>query len=109
MKNSLIAATVFLSATLLLATPALARKTQMQNINFGAISCGQFMEGMSDGSDDDMAVVLMWIDGYLSGVSGDTVLNWKNLEKFSSDLIDYCESNPNVKVLKAAQEVGISE
>lgn len=22
----------------------------------------------------------MWIDGYLSGVSGDKVLNWKNLE-----------------------------
>jgi acid stress chaperone HdeB len=109
MKNSLIASTIFLSAALLLSTPALAKKTQMQDINFGAISCGQFMEGMSEGSDDDMAVVLMWIDGYLSGVSGDTVLNWKNLEKLSANLIDYCESNPEANVLEAAEKVGISK
>jgi hypothetical protein len=32
----------------------------------------------------------MWIDGYLSGVSGDTTLSWKNLEKFSTDLVAYC-------------------
>lgn len=109
MKNFLIAATLCLSATLLVSTPALAQKTQIQNINFGVITCGEFMEGMSEGSEDDIAVVLMWIDGYLSGVSGDTVLNWRNLERFSAKLVDYCDRKPNVKVLDAAEEVGISE
>jgi acid stress chaperone HdeB len=56
-----------------------------------------------------MGVVFMWIDGYLSGVSGDKVLSWKNLEKFSIDLVAYCASKPDEKVLDAAEEVGISE
>lgn len=109
MKNFLIAATLCLSVTLPVSTPTLAKKTQIQNINFGVITCGEFMEGMAEGSDEDIAVVLMWIDGYLSGVSGDTVLNWRNLERFSAKLVDYCDRKPQVKVLDAAEEVGISE
>ena len=49
----------------------------------------------------------MWIDGYLSGVSGDTDLDWGNLEKFSKDLVEYCGNNSNTKVLEAAKKVGI--
>ncbi|MEZ5580532.1 MAG: HdeA/HdeB family chaperone [Candidatus Competibacteraceae bacterium] len=56
----------------------------------------------------DAGVVLMWIDGYLSGVSGDTSLNWKDLEKFSTNLVAYC-GKPDEKVLDAAEAVGIAE
>lgn len=109
MKLSLITAALCASATLLISTPVLAKKTQMQDIDFGAITCGEFMQEMSKSSSEDAGVVLMWIDGYLSGISGDTVLNWKNLEQFSTDLIAYCGSKPAAKVLDAAEEVGISE
>ncbi|MCB1920132.1 MAG: hypothetical protein KDJ28_09170 [Candidatus Competibacteraceae bacterium] len=109
MKKLMMTATLCLSATLLISAPALAKKTQMQDIDFGAITCGEFMQEMSTSSAEDVGVVLMWIDGYLSGVSGDTLLNWKNLEKFSADLVAYCKSKPDVKVLDAAEEVGIDD
>ena len=107
MKNWLITAAVCLSATLLVSAPVLAKKNQMQNIDFGAITCGEFMKEISASSAEDVGVVLMWIDGYLSGVSGDTVLNWENLEKFSADLVEYCGKKPDAQVLDAAEEVGI--
>jgi len=109
MNRSLIAAALCLSTALCAPTLALAKKAQMQNIDFGAITCGEFMKGLSTGSAEDAGVVLMWIDGYLSGVSGDKSLNWKNLEKFSTDLVAYCGSKPDAKVLDAAEAVGISD
>ena len=51
----------------------------------------------------------MWIDGYLSSVLSDTMLNWKNLEKFSADLVSYCTKQPTTKVLDAAEAGGVFE
>lgn len=109
MNRSFLAAALCLSAALLTSATALAKKSQIQDIDFGAITCNEFMQEIAKGSSEDAGVVLMWIDGYLSGVSGDKVLSWKNLEKFSTDLVTYCGSKPDVKVLDAAEEVGISE
>ncbi|MCC6136818.1 MAG: HdeA family protein [Candidatus Contendobacter sp.] len=96
-------------SSLFLSMPVSAKKPGAQNINFGAITCSEFMKELSQGSAEDAGVVLMWIDGYLSGVSGDTVLKWGDLEKFSTDLVAYCGKKPDEKVLDAAEAVGISE
>lgn len=84
MKPSLLIAVVGLAASLL-ASPVLAKKTQMQNIDFGEITCGEFLQELSTSSAEDAGVVLMWIDGYLSGVSGDTTLDWKDLGKIQHE------------------------
>lgn len=109
MKNALIATALCLAAGLFTATPAAAKKVKMQDINFGAITCNEFLQEIANSSAEDAGIVLMWIDGYLSGVSGDTQLNWKNLEKFSTDLVNYCNKQPSTKVLDAAEAVGVSE
>ena len=108
MKPSLFAVVLCLTASLL-APPALAKKTQMKNIDFGEITCAEFLQELSTSSAEDAGVVLMWIDGYLSGVSGDTSLDWKDLEKFSTNLVAYCGKKPDEKVLDAAEAVGIAE
>jgi len=72
-------------------------------------TCGEFLQELSTSSAEDAGVVLMWIDGYLSGVSGDTSLDWKDLEKFSTNLVAYCGKKPDEKVLDAAEAVGIAE
>lgn len=110
MKNSLVVAALCFSTSLLVPVSGLAaKKSQSQNIDFGSITCGEFLEDISKSSSEDAGVVLMWIDGYLSGVSGDTTLDWKNLEKFSTDLVAYCGNKPKIKVLDAAEAVGISK
>ena len=110
MKPSLATVTACIAASLLVSAPALAaKKAPMQNIDFGSITCGQFLQDLSQSSAEDAGVVMMWIDGYLSGVSGDTLLNWKDLEKFSGNLVTYCGEKPTIKVLDAAEAVGISK
>ena len=108
MKPSLLIAVLGLAASLL-APPVLAKKSQMRNIDFGEITCGEFLQELSTSSAEDAGVVLMWIDGYLSGVSGDTSLDWKDLETFSTNLVAYCGKKPDEKVLDAAEAVGIAE
>lgn len=91
------------------ATPVLAKKQQQpQNIDFGAITCKEFVMEIADSDEESAGIILMWLDGYLSGVSGDTVLNWKNLEGFSGSLMEACAKKPGKKVLDVAKEVGIN-
>ena len=89
--------------------PALAKKQQQpQNIDFGAITCKDFVTELADADEEAAGIILMWLDGYLSGVSGDTTLNWKTLENFSGALMDACAKKPGKKVLDVAKEVGIN-
>lgn len=84
-----------------------AKKSSPANINFGSFSCADFMSAVNSGSEDDIAAMLIWLDGYLSGVSGDAELNWENFEAFSENIGTYCASNGRANLLSAAKKVGI--
>ena len=90
----------------LLYAPAQARG--FGNIEFSAISCGDFVNDLNRSDEETIGLVFMWLDGYLSGVTGDTLLNWRGMEAFAEELIDYCASYPRVQVLDAARTVGIN-
>ena len=99
--------TGFLIASVFVASPAMAGKHGLKNIDFGTINCREFLEEIAAGSEDDAGAVMLWIDGYLSGVSGDTVLNWRGFEAYSERLVEYCAEHRKVKLLDAAKRVGI--
>ena len=105
----LISASLLAALALTLAPAAEARKGQIQDIDFGAITCKAFLNDLSTASEEDAGAIFLWLDGYLSGVSGDTSLDWKDLEKFSTNLVAYCGKKPDEKVLDAAEAVGIAE
>ena len=44
---------------------------------------------------------LMWLDGYMSGKTGNTVLDTDGLAKLAQALDTFCASNPDVKLLDA--------
>jgi len=92
---------------LIFTLPAVAKKQQVKNIEFGAITCEEFIQEVAASDEDSIAIVFMWLDGYLSGVSGDTQLNWNNLEGFSTNLMNGCAKKPKSKVLNIAKAVGI--
>lgn len=90
------------------ALPAEARKGRIQDIDFGAIRCSEFIYELADASEEDAAALFLWLDGYLSGVSGDTVLRWNGLESFAENLVERCDRRPNERLLDAAERVGIN-
>lgn len=91
----------------LMAAPALA--AQDENIDFGSATCGELLSAADTAGADDMAGMMLWLDGYLSGVSGDTVLNWSNLSTFVDQLGSYCQSHKSAKLLDAARKVGLGQ
>ena len=94
------------AAALLLPAPADALK-QVQNIDFSTINCQTFLADLANGSEDDAAAMMLWLDGYLSGVSGDTVLRFDGLGTFGENLVEHCASNGNDRLLDAARKVGL--
>lgn len=89
------------------ALSAQARKQSVQNVDFGEIDCATFLQDIASGTEDDAASVMLWLDGYLSGVSGDTVLRFDGLESFATGLVEYCAENGSKPLLDAARTVGI--
>lgn len=78
-----------------------------QNIDFSAMRCRDFINDVSEASEEDVAALLLWLDGYLSGVSGDTVLRFDGLEHFGTSLVEHCSANGKDRLLDAARKVGI--
>ena len=103
MKTAVIAA----SLVALSASPAMAKKQGVQDIDFSQITCGDFVADLQTASAEDVGVIFMWLDGYLSGVSGDTTLRWDGMQDFGTNLVDLCKKKPKMKVLDASEEVGI--
>ncbi len=91
----------------IVSSTASAKKKGLENIQFGTITCQEFIEGIAESDEETVGLILMWIDGYLSGVSGDTELNWEGLETISTSLVDSCSKSPQKKVLDVAKSVGI--
>ena len=50
-----------------------------------------------------MGMFLMWLDGYASQKSGNTVLSNEWIEKLGAHMGKYCSENPNASILEAAQ------
>jgi acid stress chaperone HdeB len=98
---------VVLLCALCLSLPAQAKSSKQKNIDFNRISCGEFISDIVQVSDEDAAAVMLWIDGYLSGISGDTVLNWRGMEKYTERLLEFCIDHKRANLLDAARKVGI--
>lgn len=103
-----IALALLVVALAVVAAPTEARKKQTaENIDFSAISCRDFMEELAAASEEDAGAILLWLDGYLSGVSGDTVLRFDGLEQFAQNLAEHCNRRGGDRLLDAARKVGI--
>ncbi|MBF0110509.1 MAG: hypothetical protein HQL76_15180 [Magnetococcales bacterium] len=102
---------LFLTVTLLVtfSGPVVAKgkKSANQNIDFSSFTCSAFIGEVANSSEEDVGAVLMWLDGYLSGVSGDGVLNWKGFEQFAENLMKRCADHGDEMLLEAAKKVGI--
>lgn len=101
--------TIFaLCLALFAAAPAFAgKKNQDKPIDMGAYTCEKFLKEAAEADAESVGMILMWIDGYLSGVSGDTELDFKEFGIFSENLAKYCSTHGEANLLEAAKKKGI--
>lgn len=62
------------------------------------VKCSEFLEDK-----EGMGMLLMWLDGYASQKSDNTVLSDEWIEKLSKHMGTYCSQNPDTPILEAAQ------
>ncbi|MGN0894079.1 MAG: HdeA/HdeB family chaperone [Succinivibrio sp.] len=62
------------------------------------VKCSEFIQDQ-----EGMGMILMWLDGYASQKSGNTVLSNEWIEKLGAHMGKYCSENPNASILEAAQ------
>lgn len=109
MKKSFGILLLSLTVTLFLTSFSYAKKSQNQKIDFAGYTCSSFLQEIATSSEEDAGAVLLWLDGYLSGVSGDAVLDFKGLETFSTKLVTHCKEKGDDRLLDAAKQVGIQQ
>jgi acid stress chaperone HdeB len=90
---------IFLGAALLSAAFAV----QAESFDVKELTCEELLSA----SEEEMGIMLFWIDGYLSGVTGDTRFDDEMLSSFAEKMGGACAKSPEAKVLDTAKIVGI--
>lgn len=104
MKKSIVVVAALVSA-LAFSSSVSAKKEQEVKFDMKDLTCKELIE-----MDEDTAgIMLMWLDGYLSGVTSDTRFDGSQFGSFAGSLGEFCAKNPTEKVLDASHQLGIEQ
>ena len=95
MKKFIVAATAALVMTLS------AGAVQAEDHDVAQIKCTEFLQ-----SGSFMPSLLMWIDGYLSAATDNTVMDDAYIEELGTKLGSFCTANPDATLLDAINSLG---
>ena len=70
---------------------------QADEVDVAQIKCSEFLE-----EKDSIGMFLMWLDGYASQKSNNTVLSDEWIEKLGKHMATFCSQNPDTPILEAA-------
>ncbi|MGK0290538.1 MAG: hypothetical protein ACI86H_001997 [bacterium] len=77
----------------------------MSDIDLGKMNCQTFGSLMNSLPADQRKLIVVWLEGYLSGKTNDTVIDIDLLMKSIAKFEKYCKNNPDEMVLVAAENV----
>jgi acid stress chaperone HdeB len=75
-------------------------------IDMSAATCADLLKIENE---EESAWLIVWLDGYLSGMTGDTVINSDQLKQFVKKLKDFAENHPDTQLIQAAETIGIGK
>ena len=97
--KSLLLAGKFLAIALALSVPWAGPTSAQVTVDVGKITCDQF--ALYKVSDPD--TIAVWLHGYYSGKSGNTIVEIEKLKANVKMLRDYCLQNPDRNLLEAVE------
>lgn len=65
------------------------------------LKCSEFLQ-----SGQTMPLLLMWIDGYISAATDNTVMDDAYVEELGTKLGSFCKTNPDATIMDALQSLG---
>ena len=85
-------------AAAMLCAPIAANAGSEQDL--AKITCKEFLADKAN-----MPMMIMWIDGYMSAKSDNTVLSDEWIQKLGTHLGTYCSANPAKTIMNAMDEM----
>ncbi|MFZ5693893.1 MAG: HdeA/HdeB family chaperone [Pseudomonadota bacterium] len=88
---------------LLVATAALLSATlsaHAQRLDVSTVKCKDFLAS----STDDIAFIMMWLQGYYSAEDSSPVIDFDKMKKDGIKLAEYCGKHPDDSLITAADE-----
>ena len=77
-----------------------------ETMDLKTLSC-QELSQIAQENTDNAVFISVWLDGYLSGLTGDTKLSEDGFVSFVEKLQQACERSPNSLVLNVSKIIGI--
>ena len=84
-------------AMMLLLSPQIVRADEP--VDVAKISCKELV----DSSEQDITLILMWLDGYISAKSNNTLMDDAWVEKLGQHLGEYCAAHPKKTIMDAVK------
>ena len=72
--------------------------SQAADQDVAKVSCKEFLD-----SKENMPMMIMWIDGYMSAQSDNTVLSEEWIQKLGTHLGSFCAQNPSKTIMDAIE------
>jgi acid stress chaperone HdeB len=102
MKNPVIQWTMAGLTTVVTALVA-TQPAKADSFDMNEFTCAELVE-----LDTETAVLaIFWLDGYLSGITGDTVVDSEYIGDLAEVMILECAADPDALVLDVVEEVGL--
>ena len=70
-------------------------------VDMSKLSCKEFLSA----DQSKIGMMLMWIDGYMSGKSDNTMMDNAWMEKLGTHMGKYCASNPQKTIMDAIENM----
>ncbi len=80
-----------------------------ERVDLQEMTCGEVISlAQEEGNEESIFLFVFWIDGYLSGISGETTVNFDELSELAESLATFCVANEATDILTAARQVGLA-
>ena len=91
----------YLSTLVIAVALATTAPAQAEKLDLSTVTCKKFFEY----SKDNLAIMLMWLDGYYADEDAPPIVNFDKMGENSKKLGEYCAKNPGHSVITAADKV----
>ena len=99
MKKMILAA---MAAAMFFTAPSMASAEEA--VDMSKLSCKEFLSA----DQSKIGMMLMWIDGYMSGKSDNTMMDNAWMEKLGTHMGKYCASNPQKTIMDAIENGSVA-
>ena len=89
---------ICLAIALAVAAPATA---SAQKVDLSTIKCSEFIKSSSD----RIGLILMWLTGYFADEDDPPVIDFDEMKTKAGQLGEYCDKNPDIGLMTAAEEI----